>query len=74
MMVRMFFVFFCFLLFYWLLGYYSERLTNTLIPVIVCLWLVALGQKITEKKMIFKIGSLALIWHLNVLISYGPFY
>jgi hypothetical protein len=74
MMVRMFFVFFCFLLFYWLLGYYSERLTNTLIPVIVCLWLVALGQKITEKKMIFKIGSLVLIWHLNVLISYGPFY
>ena len=74
MMIRTFFVFFCFLLFYWILGYYRERLTNTLIPVIVCLWLVALGQKITDKKMIFKLGSLALIWHLYVLTSYGPFY
>ena len=74
MMIRVLFVFFCFLLFYWILGYYRERLTNTLIPVIICLWLVALGQKITEKKMIFKLGSLALIWHFYVLTSYGPFY
>ena len=34
MMIRVLFVFFCFLLFYWILGYYQERLTNTLIPVI----------------------------------------
>jgi hypothetical protein len=74
MMARVFFVFICFLLFYWLLGYYRERFTNTLIPIIVCFWIVALGQKITENKVILKLGSLALIWHLYVLTSYGPFY
>ncbi len=74
MLVQTLFVFFSFLLFFWILGYYRERLTNTLIPVIVCIWLAALRQKITEKKMIFKLGSLAFIWHLYVLTTYGPFY
>jgi hypothetical protein len=67
------FVFLCFLTFYWVLGFYEERLTNTLIPIIVCFWILIIGTKITEKKFTLILSSLALTWHLYVLLSYGPF-
>ena len=67
------FIIFYFFLFYWLLGFYEARLTNTLIPLIVCFWLAGLQQRIREKKMIFILSSLALVWHSYVLFSYGPF-
>lgn len=68
------FIFLYFILFYWLLGAYFDRLTQTLIPIFVCFWVVAAGQKLTSKKMIFIVGSLSLCWHLFILMSYGPFY
>ncbi|HEY4935310.1 MAG TPA: hypothetical protein VII44_01945 [Puia sp.] len=68
------FVFLYFFLFYWLLGAYFERLTLTLIPLFGCFWVVVVGQKITAKKMIYVLSSLAMGWHLYVLMSYGPFY
>jgi hypothetical protein len=63
-----------FLIFYWLLGFYAERLTNTLIPVIICFWVIALSQKIGTKKIVFILSSLAATWYFYVLMSYGPFY
>jgi hypothetical protein len=68
------FVFISFFIFYWVLGTYFERLTNTMIPVFVCFWIAALGQRVTGKKFILILSSLALTWHLYVLMSYGPFY
>jgi hypothetical protein len=67
------FVFSCFFLFYWLLGSYEERLSNTLIPLIVCFWVIVLGQNVTQKKTVIILGSLALVWHGYILLSYGPF-
>jgi hypothetical protein len=67
------FIFGCFFLFYWLLGFYDERLTNTLIPIFICFWIAAIGNKISTRKMIIVSGSLAITWHLYVLLSYGPF-
>ncbi len=57
------FIFLYFILFYWLLGAYFDRLTQTLIPIFVCFWVVVLRQKLTSKKMIIIVGSLALCWH-----------
>ena len=68
------FVFISVFIFYWVLGTYFERLTNTLIPVVVCFWLAALGKRVTEMKVILILSSLALTWHVYVLMSYGPFY
>jgi hypothetical protein len=68
------FIFLYFFLFYWLLGAYFERLTLTLIPIIICFWLVAAGKKLFAKKMIYVLSSLAFIWQLYFLMSYGPFY
>jgi hypothetical protein len=68
------FLFISFFIFYWVLGTYFERLTNTMIPVFVCFWIAALGQRVTGKKFILILSSLALTWHLYVLMSYGPFY
>ena len=61
-------------LFYWILGAYFERLTYTLIPILVCFWLVVLGSQLTGKRITFILSSLALSWHLYILMSYGPFY
>ncbi len=63
-----------FLTFYWLLGFYAERLTNTLIPVIICFWVIATSQKIGTKKNVFILSSLAATWYFYVLMSNGPFY
>ncbi|HEY4154806.1 MAG TPA: hypothetical protein VGM24_05255, partial [Puia sp.] len=68
------FVFGCFFCFQWLLGFYEERLTNTLIPVMVCIWALLLGQKIAEKKVIYVVGGLALTWQFCLLFSSGPYY
>ena len=67
------FVFLSFFLFYGVLGSYLERLTDTLIPLIICLWL-GLRQKLTTRKFVYILSSLALTWHLYMLTSYGPFY
>ena len=61
-------------LFYWMLGAYFERLTYTLIPILICFWLVVLGRQITGRRITFILGSLALSWHLYMIMSYGPFY
>jgi hypothetical protein len=68
------FVFTYYFIFFWLLGAYFERLTQTLIPIIICFWVVAAGQKITAKKTMYVLSSLTLIWQLYILMSYGPFY
>jgi hypothetical protein len=68
------FVFLCFFLFYGVLGSYFDRLTDTLIPIIVCLWVAGLRQKLATRRFIYILSSLALTWHFYILTSYGPFY
>jgi hypothetical protein len=71
--VSILFVLLSFFLFYWLLGFYEERLTDTLIPLIICFWVVMIRQKIVTARYIYLLSSLALTWQMYVLFSYGPF-
>ncbi len=66
-------VFFLFFLFFWLLGYYKERLIDTFIPIILCFWIITMKDNVINGKAIFFLSSLALVWHCYVLTSYGPF-
>jgi hypothetical protein len=62
-----------FVTFYWLLGFYAERLTFTLAPVICCL-LVALGkQALYKKQVLYPLIVFALSWHLYMLLRPGPY-
>ncbi|HVY73938.1 MAG TPA: hypothetical protein VG890_03855 [Puia sp.] len=67
-------VFGSFFLFYWLLGFYESRLTDSLIPVVICFWIFLLHQQVAKIREMVVLGGLALCWHLYVLLSYGPFY
>jgi hypothetical protein len=65
---------FCgFFIFYWLLGYYEERLTNSLIPIVICFWVVVAGKKMGTRKFFYLSGSLAFTWQIYLMLSYGPF-
>lgn len=67
------FVLLCFFCFYWMLGFYEERLTYTLIPVLLCLVIAFCRDSFHQKKMTYILCGLALTWHIYVLLSYGPF-
>ena len=62
----------CFVLFYAFLGYYPERLTYTLLPLVLCL-LAALLPYWPRRFARPAAFALAVSWHLYVLLSYGPF-
>jgi hypothetical protein len=63
----------CFSGFLWLLGFYQERLTFNLLPIL--LLFIALGLKPFQNRQIapYLIFILAASWHVFNLITYGPY-
>ena len=62
----------CFGLFFALLGYYPERLTYALLPLVLCL-LAALLPHWPPRYAQPVAFTVAAAWHLYVVLSYGPF-
>jgi len=65
-------VFGLFFTFYALLGYYPERLTFTLVPVLLTMLALLLGPRPGRYQGAVVLAA-ALGWHLYVVFSYGPF-
>lgn len=72
-------IFMLYLLFFWLMGYYSERLTFTLVPVVLCLIVLELnvllsqGKTLTVKAVYVLLLFCAFFWVYNNVKVYGPF-
>jgi len=66
-------------LFFWLMGYYSERLTFTLVPVVLCLIvlelnvLMARSRALTVKAVYVVLLFCAGFWIYSNVKAYGPF-
>ncbi len=66
-------------LFFWLMGYYSERLTFTLVPVVLCLivlelgYLLARGRALTVRAVYVVLLICAGFWIYSNVKAYGPF-
>ncbi|HEY0462395.1 MAG TPA: hypothetical protein VGC97_24895 [Pyrinomonadaceae bacterium] len=66
-------------LFFWLMGYYSERLTFTLVPVVLCLIVLELnvlftgGKTFTVKAVYVVLLICAGFWIYKNVKAYGPF-
>jgi hypothetical protein len=83
------FVLLIFFLFYWILGFYQQRLTFSLVPIIICLLTAACKNAWQQNSVHVKISTpvrdrsygsvefviagFAVCWHLYNLFSYGPF-
>ena len=65
------FVFLLFFAFYALMGYYPERLTFTLVPVLLCMIALLLRRPVSYQRPL--VLAAALGWHLYQVFSYGPF-
>ncbi len=61
-----------FILFFALLGYYPERLAFTLLPLVLCLLAALLPHWPCRYARPLALAGAA-VWHLYVLLSYGPF-
>jgi hypothetical protein len=59
--------------FFMILGYYEERLTYTLLPVCLCIILLAYNRKRGEEQYPAVYLLAALAWHMYTVLSYGPF-
>jgi hypothetical protein len=66
-------------LFFWLMGYYSERLTFTLVPVVLCLIVLELNVLLARSKA-FTVNAVYVVllfcagfWIYNNVKAYGPF-
>jgi hypothetical protein len=60
-------------IFYWLLGFYQDRLSYSLVPVLICLWAASLGKKMNQRRLLYLLLPAAAAWHLVQLLQYGPF-
>jgi hypothetical protein len=66
-------------IFFWLMGYYSERLTFTLVPVVLCLIVLELNillsqsKPLTVKAVYVLLLFCAGIWIYSNVKTYGPF-
>lgn len=66
-------------LFFWLMGYYSERLTFTLVPVVLCLivlelsYLLARSRALTVRAVYVVLLICAGFWIYTNVKAYGPF-
>ena len=66
-------------LFFWLMGYYSERLAFTLVPVVLCLLVMELdvlltrGKALTVKAVYVVLLFCAGFWIYSNVKAYGPF-
>lgn len=59
--------------FFMILGYYEERLTYTLLPVCLCLILLAVSRSAVLQKSTVIFVAVALGWHIYTMLTYGPF-
>jgi hypothetical protein len=66
-------IFFVFFTFYLLLGFYAERLTLTLYPIVLCVLLICLSGRQSLSRAQPALVVLALCWHVYNVASYGPF-
>lgn len=62
-----------FFLFYWILGFYRERLSYSFVPGIICLLSAICRDSWNQIKLVYIVGVAALCWHLYNVMSYGPF-
>ena len=63
----------CFTVFFMLLGYYAERLTFTIMPILLCLSIAQAGSLLNAKKAQIAIFITVCVWHTYNVFSYGPF-
>jgi hypothetical protein len=63
----------CFGGFFILLGYYADRLTFSLMPIILCLSVANFKGALSDKKMQIALMITVLIWHAVNVLSFGPF-
>ncbi|MEP6900220.1 MAG: hypothetical protein ABJA66_00640 [Actinomycetota bacterium] len=72
-------IFMLYLSFFWLMGYYGERLTFTLVPVVLCLIALELnevisrGTALTVKAVYVLLLFCAFFWVYSNVNTYGPF-
>ena len=72
-------VFTLYLFFFWLMGYYSERLTYTLVPIVLCLivlelnMIISRGRALTVKLVYVLLLFLALGWVYRGVTFYEPY-
>ena len=64
---------FCFGCFFILLGYYADRLTFTLMPIILCLSITTIGGLLNNRKVELALLITVSLWHAINVLSYGPF-
>ena len=62
-----------FILFFWLLGYYADRLTLNLFPVCLCLIIYQTRFLPHVKSLPRKLWLATMIWHMINMYNYGPF-
>ena len=66
------FVFIAFFSYYCILGFYAERLTFTLVPILLCSCIFLIGN--SNKKINTYVFALVVIaWCCYNIFSYGPF-
>lgn len=61
------------LVFLALLGYYKERLTFTLVPLLLLVLAVVLARLPAHRSAGWAVGMVALGWHIWQVLRYGPF-
>jgi hypothetical protein len=72
-------IFLLYLGFFWLMGYYGERLTFTLVPVVLCLIVgelnevISHGRAFTVKAVYVLLLLCAFLWIYSNVNTYGPF-
>lgn len=72
-------VFALYFAFFWFMGYYSERITYTLVPVVLCLIALELsvfavrGMKWTSRILYVLLITLSLIWVYNGVTTFEPY-
>ncbi len=72
-------VFALYFVFFWFMGYYSERITYTLVPVVLCLIALELsvfavrGMKWTSRILYVLLITLSLIWVYNGVTTFEPY-
>lgn len=59
-------------IFFWLLGYYADRLTATLLPLIVSLIALQINQHLISKRLKLLFCFLILGWHLYIILFDVP--
>ncbi|WP_018342802.1 glycosyltransferase family 39 protein [Cytophaga aurantiaca] len=63
----------CFGSFFMLLGFYADRLTFTLMPILLCLSVANAAEMLNNKKVQIVLLLIVTIWHAVNVCSYGPF-